>query len=203
MLYTTEELDRTTGDLRVVNLGNWITVTELGKQHGLGARKIRSILYHMGMLQSEKGRLRLSPRAVRLGLGKRHDNPKRFKYPFDVISPLGQRIVAENWHWVAADLHKEKRSKPILREASEALATFKKGRRDQTTSQTEVCWLRDHYPSLTQDEIATLIDAPQSLVNRYARLQEKQRNFALSQCGSSQTVDCDIPVRGSYTLPCI
>jgi hypothetical protein len=181
MHYTTEELDRTTGDLRIVDLGNWVTVSELGKQHGLGARKIRSVLHHMGILRSEKGRLRLTPKAVRLGLGKRYDNPKRFKYPFDVISPLGQNIVAENWYWVAADLRQEKHSKPILREASEALENFKKGRPSEMTSQMGVCWLRDHYPRLTQDEIASLIDIPQSLVNRYAKLQERQREYVRGQ----------------------
>jgi hypothetical protein len=37
--------------------------------------------------------------------------------------------------------------------------------------------MRDHFPDLTQDEIAGLIDAPQSLVNRYAMNQAKQRAF--------------------------
>ncbi len=41
----------------------------------------------------------------------------------------------------------------------------------------EVCWLRDHFPDLTQDEIAGLIDVPQSLVSRYAKTQAKQRDF--------------------------
>ena len=71
--------------------------------------------------------------------------------------------------------------KPILREASEALARFKEGRRSEMTTQMEVCWLRDHFPTLTQDESATLIDIPQSLVSRYGRLQESQRKFAARQ----------------------
>jgi len=65
--------------------------------------------------------------AVQQGFGKRHDNPKKIKYPFDVIIPLGQKVIAENWHWVAADFEQEKRSKPVLREASKALLTFKRG----------------------------------------------------------------------------
>ena len=104
MQYTSEVLDRTTGDLKIITLGNWITVTELGKQHGLGPRKIRSLLHHLGMLQSEKKRLRLTPKAVALGYGKRHDNPKKIKHPFDVISPLGQKVVAENLGWVMEDM---------------------------------------------------------------------------------------------------
>ncbi len=177
MIYTTEQLDRNTGDLIVVDLGNWITVTELGKQYGLGEKKIRSVLHHLGMLRSEGGRFRLTAKAVQLGLGKRHDKPKKHRYPFDVISPLGQNIIAKNWDWVVADLEQEKRLKPILREASEALARFKAGRRSEMTTQMEVCWLRDHFPDLTQDEIAGLIDVPQSLVSRYAKTQAKQRDF--------------------------
>jgi hypothetical protein len=45
-------------------------------------------------------------------------------------------------------------------------------------TQMEVCWMRDHFPHLTQDEIATLVDIPWSLVIRYAKLQEKQREYA-------------------------
>jgi hypothetical protein len=82
---------------------------------------------------------------------------------------------------VAADLQHEKRSKPILREASEVIAAFTKGRVSEVTTQMQVCWLRDHFPSLTQDEVASLIDIPQSLVNRYGRLQSKQREYVRSQ----------------------
>ncbi len=32
-----------------------------------------------------------------------------------------------------------------------------------------------------RDEVATLLDIPQSLVNRYGKLQEQQRGFALRQ----------------------
>jgi hypothetical protein len=186
MLYTTEQLDRTTGDLIIVDLGNWITVTELGKQYGLGEKKIRSVLHNLGMLRSEGGRFRLTAKAVQLGLGKRHDKPKKHRYPFDVISPLGQKIIAENWDWVVADLDQEKQSKPLLREAIEALTRFKQGRRSEVTTQMGVCWLRDHFTDLTQDEIAGLVDAPQSLVNRYATTQAKQRDFHQRRKAASQ-----------------
>lgn len=178
MEYTSEVLDRSTGDLKIITLGNWITVTELGKQHGLGSRKIRSILHHLGMLQPEKKRLRLTPKAVALGYGKRHDNPKKIKHPFDVISPMGQKVVAQNLGWVTEDMDQEKRSKPQIQVASQALEGFKGQCQSEMTTQMEVCWLRDHFPKLTQDEIAAVIYIPQSLVNRYARLQERQREYA-------------------------
>ncbi|KLK93671.1 hypothetical protein AA309_07395 [Microvirga vignae] len=60
------------------------------------------------MLQTEKKRLRLTPKAVALGCGKRHDNPKKIKHPFDVIGPLGQKVIAENLGWVMEDMTQEK-----------------------------------------------------------------------------------------------
>ncbi|WP_404292414.1 hypothetical protein ACD578_08950 [Microvirga sp. RSM25] len=181
MLYTAEQLDRSTGDLRIVDLGNWITVTEFGQQYGLGPKKIRSALHHLGMLQVEGKRLRLTSKAVALGYGRRHDFPKKHRHPFDVISPLGQKVIAENWERLIADMAEEKAGKPILKEASAALESFKKGRLGEVTTQMQVCWLRDHFHILTQEEIAALIDTPRPLVNRYVKLQEKQREYAKRQ----------------------
>jgi hypothetical protein len=95
-----------------------------------------------------------------------------------VISPLGQRVVAETWEWLLADMAEEKAWKPILREASAALESFKKGRLGEVTTQMQVCWLRDHFHKLTQEEIATLVDTPRPLVSRYTKLQERQREYA-------------------------
>jgi ribosomal protein S25 len=53
MNYTAETLDRTTGELKEVSLDNWITVTELGERYGVGPKQVRTILHHMGLLQSE------------------------------------------------------------------------------------------------------------------------------------------------------
>jgi hypothetical protein len=177
MLYTAELLDRSTGDLRIVDLGNWITVTEFGQRYGIGPKKVRSVLHHLGMLQTEGKRLRLTPKAVALGYGRRHDFPQKQKYPFDVISPLGQKVIAQNLGWVMEDMDQDKRSKPQLQVASQALESFKVQRLREMTTQMEVCWMRDHFPELTQDEIAGLIDAPQSLVNRYATTEARQRDF--------------------------
>jgi hypothetical protein len=85
-------------------------------------------------------------------------------------SRLSQKIIAENWRWVAP-LERVGQAKPILREVSEAMASFTDGCRIEMTTQMEVCWMRDHFPKLTHEEIATLIDAPHSLVNCYAKRQ--------------------------------
>jgi hypothetical protein len=177
MHYTTEQLDRLTGELHLVSLGDWITLTELGEKYDVGERKIRAILHHIGMLQPEGGRYRLTANAIEQGFGKRHDNPKKHQHPFDVISPLGQQIIAENWDWIVTDLEQDKRSTPRLRAASDALEEFRKGRSSQSTIQMEVCWLIDHFPKLTPCEIARVVGVPHPQVYRYSSIRSKQRDF--------------------------
>jgi hypothetical protein len=127
MHYTAEVLDRATGDLNEVSLGDWITVTELGERYGVGSKKVRSILHHIGLLQSEgqHGRYRLTPRAVEQGLGKRIDRSRKSKWPFDVISPEGQRLIAMAWDEAVADLERERLNDPIVHAADVALQSFK------------------------------------------------------------------------------
>lgn len=180
MHYTTEILDRTTGELKEVSLGHWITVTELGEQYGVGSKKVRSILHHMGLLQSEgqHGHYRLTPCAVKQGLGKRIEKSKRSKWPFDVISPEGQKLIAENWQTIVAEIETERAETPALKVAGEGLARFKHGRVSEPTTQMETCWLLDHFPDLPLEGIANLIGVQRPLVSRYANLRSKQHAFA-------------------------
>jgi ribosomal protein S25 len=143
MHYTTELLDRSTGDLKEVSLGDWITVTELGVRYGVGSKKVRSILHHMGLLQSEgqHGRYRLTPNAVEQGLGKRIEKARNSKWPFDVISPEGQKLIAAVWDETVADLERERLSDPIVQAAETALQAFKSRRASAFETQQEVCWL--------------------------------------------------------------
>jgi predicted XRE-type DNA-binding protein len=177
--YTTEILGRSTGDLKDVSLGDWITITELGERYGVGSKKIRSILHHLGLLQSKgkHGRYRLTPHAVELELGKRIDKPKKSKWPFDVISPEGQRLIAAVWDETVADLERERLSDPIVHTADAALQTFKAQRASSLETQQEVCWLLDHFDTLTFQQIADLLGVQRPLVSRYASLQKEQREF--------------------------
>jgi len=186
MHYTAEVLDRATGDLKEVNLGDWITVTELGEKYGVGIKKIRSILHHMGLLQSEgrHGRYRLTPHAIEQGLGIRHDKPKRSKWPFDVISPEGQKLIASVWHETVADLERERLCDPLVRSADAALKEFQALSPTPMTTQQEVCWLTSRFPDLTYQQIADLLDVQRPLVSRYANLQKKQIAFSESQKAS-------------------
>ncbi|MBM1172152.1 hypothetical protein [Microvirga arabica] len=183
MHYTTEVLDRSTGDLKEVSLGNWITVTELGERYGVGNKKVRSILHHMGLLQSEgkHGRYRLTANAVEQGLGIRHDKPKKSKYPFDVIGPEGQRLIALAWDEAVTDLERERLNDPQARSADAALQEFQALLPSPMTTQEEVCWLTSRFPDLTYQQIADLLGVQRPLVSRYANLQKKQIAFRASQ----------------------
>ncbi len=184
--YTSEVLDRATGDLKEVSLGDWITVTELGERYSVGRRKVRSILHHMGLLQSEgqHGRYRLSPKAVEQGLGIRHDNPRRSKYPFDVISPEGQRLIESIWDETVADLERERLDDPLVRSANAALQEFQALSHTTMTTQEEVCWLIIRFPDLTYQQIANLLGVQRPLVSRYANLQKRQINYRERQKAS-------------------
>jgi len=97
--YVSSSLNRETGDIDTISLGNWITVTELGAMYGVGPKRARQVLYHMGLLQPETtGRhtkYHLSENAVLEGYGSRNISRigKRAGTVFDVISPLGQALL--------------------------------------------------------------------------------------------------------------
>jgi hypothetical protein len=166
--------------MKEVSLGDWITVTELGERYGVGSKKIRSILHHMGLLQSEgqHGRYRLTPHAVEQGLGKRIEKTRKSKWPFDVISPEGQKLIASFWNETVADMETERFATPLLQVANDGLARFRSSRTADPTTQMEVCWLLDHFPSLTMQDMSILISVERPLVSRYAKLRFKQLTFA-------------------------
>lgn len=175
MLYTREILDRSTGHLVTVSIGDWITVTELGERYGVGPKQIRAILHHMGLLQPERGHYRLPHWAVRKGLGRRHERP-RSGYPFDAISPLGQRLIDEAWEATVADYEASRRAEAGIDKAKSALEAFKASRQHPMTTQEEVCWLLDHY-DLPYETIARIIEVDRALVSRYAKRRAGDKNY--------------------------
>lgn len=178
MLYSKCVLDRATGQLVEVNAGNWITVTELGEAYGVGRKKIRAILHHMGLLRPEgrHGRYRLTPSAVERGLGTRIDTPKSGR-PFDVISPLGQRLIADAWADTVRDLEEEVDGDVNLTAAKRGFAEQATRRSRPMTTQEEVCWLRDRFPALSYAQVAKLLGVDDRLVSRYATQQTTQREY--------------------------
>lgn len=180
MIYNREILDRSTGKLAIVPIGDWITVTELGNRYGVGPRKVRAILHHMGILQAERGHYRLPFWAVERGLGRRHDRPKS-GYAFDVISPLGQQLIDEVWEETVADYEADLRADARIDMARAALDTFKAYRKHPMTAQEEVCWLLDYTEKsrheMTFEAIAKTIGVDRALVSRYAKRRARDKGF--------------------------
>lgn len=174
MEYHSEALDRTTGHLETRSIGNWITVTELGRKHGSGARQVRAILYHMGVLADERGRYRLPRHHEKAGLGKRHDKP-RSGHSFDVISPLGQSLIADVWAATVADYEATRKRQSGVSPIVGALSAFKARRSTKMTTQGEVCWVLDHFPDTTHRVVAEVLGVSPGLVSRYAKNRSADR----------------------------
>jgi hypothetical protein len=204
MEYTTEQLDRSSGDMVETSLGNWITVTELGEQHGVGRKEIRVILHRMGLLQPEgrQGHYRLTQRAVSQGLGKRIERSTRVRWPFDVISPIGQETIASAWATTMADLERERRRDTVAERARTALHHFQASNSRNLTTQEAVSWLADHFPDLSQRQIAAILNLSEPLVSRYLTLRKGQREYGRwvkanlpKTCHETLSADQDSPRR--------
>ena len=176
MIYTREVFNRQSGELETIDIGNWITIRELGEMYGLGRRQTTEVLRRMDVLQVETHgqvtRHRLASWFVERGLGQRqHRTYDRF--PFDVISPEGQEWIAGLWSQAVEELHEEKTAKPVAT-ARAALDAFALDRRPMNV-EMEVYWLADHFADLTQDQMALVLSVSQPLVNR--NLQARQRQL--------------------------
>lgn len=173
MEYQTIELDRTTGELVEIPLGDWLTISEVGERHGVGRKRVRRILYHMGLMQPERHRYRLAAFAIERGFGRRLVNPKTGG-GFDVISPEGQELISRAWDDTAADLGEEERRTPMVRDADAALSAFVDFRSDGLDTEGQVRWLLDHFPLLIPTQIAEIIGCHRTLVERYAHRRASQ-----------------------------
>jgi len=176
--YTAETLNRSTGDLVLTSLGNYLTVTEFGKERDKGPREIRAILFHMGLLRNEgrHGRYRLPPSAVAAGYGKRHETPKS-GFPFDTLSPLGQRLIAEAWDHTVSDLENELAQSPTTLRAKAELAAFSNDRGRVLKTQEAVSWLQFRFPDLLHRQMATILSVSEQLVGRYVTAAAEQLAF--------------------------
>lgn len=101
MIYSEEVLDRRTGELVTISKGEWITVSELGVQYGVGPRKARCVLRKMEFLGIEgvrdHARHRIQAWAVERGYGRKNKAKAGARIPFDVISPEGREWIAARW----------------------------------------------------------------------------------------------------------
>lgn len=174
MEYMQDVLDRTTGQLKTQNIGDWRTVTELGLRHGVGKRKVRAILHHMGVLAKEGRCYRLPSHLVETGVGMRHDIT-RSGHAFDVISPEGQETIASMWPATAQDYENDQQWVSLVPAIRVALGNFKTHRLDPMEAQEEVCWVLDHFRDVDHLTIAKALEVSPALVSRYARRRSKDR----------------------------
>lgn len=185
MEYTTEVLDRRSGDLVTTSIGNWITITELGERHGVGRREVRTVLRKMGFLHVEGGRShqrhRLSGWVTERGWGKRLQRKHRKQTtPFDVIGPEAQDWIAQRWSSTVEEIEASRASS--LRHVRNVLDEFARKRNnyrdeigcDHMSIQEKVIWFTDHHPQLTQVEIASVVEVTQQLAGRYLSIRTDQ-----------------------------
>lgn len=177
MEYFEEVLDRRSGELVTVSQGEWITVSELGELYGVGRREVRTILRKMGVLDVEDsathGRHRLAKWITEEGWGRRIE--RKGKIPFDVIGPKLREWIALRWD-TTLQLLQQEASKPSLRARSE-LAAFTSSRLTGKLSVQEgVSWLADHFPELTQSEMAMVLDVTQQLVSKFLVIRKASRS---------------------------
>lgn len=161
MEYKNEVLDRRTGELVSVSIGDWITISELGSHYDVGRREVRTILRRMEFLHVEGGRNhqrhRLCDWVVEKGWGKRLQRKNGNQtIPFDVIGPEAQSWIAGRWS-ATVEAIETSRSAPAL-SARAALVAFRDERnrfratvgRDEMAVEEQVSWLAYYFPALTQ-----------------------------------------------------
>jgi hypothetical protein len=178
MEYFREVIDRASGELATVSLGEWITVTELGRRYGVGRLKVRLILHHMGFLAREGRSFRLPWHHVEKGYGKRHEATRK-RRAFDVISPLGQQLIDEAWADTVEDYESDLCSEAGIDQAKDALAKFKLTRLpgQQLDTVMQIHWLLDFFPQLTDVAVADIIDCDRSFASRTRKARRRQKAF--------------------------
>ena len=133
----------------------------------------------MGVLDLEGAvshqRHRLAAWVMQKGWGKRIQ--RRGQVPFDVVGPLLREWVDERWSSTLDDLASEATSQSLV--ARSALQDFNSTRLHGALSvQQAVSWLVDHFPQLTQNEMAMVLQVSQQLVGKFVTIRSKQRREA-------------------------
>jgi hypothetical protein len=181
MHYKRPVVDLDTGEKAWLELGDHLPLTDVAKELGIGPRRFRHVLLHMGILQKEwdersrQHRHRLTPGAVRSGFGIRHDN-KGFQYdsdasPFDVLSPVGVQYVRDH---LSATLAQLAELPANVRQAVAALDAAAARRLTPMTPEMKVSWLTHRHPDLTAANIAKALGISEPLAHRYRSRRQNQ-----------------------------
>jgi hypothetical protein len=197
MEYTREILDRSSGELVTVSMGEWRTITEVAEVHGIGPRKFRAVLQRLDFVQLEykdnEWRHRLSPWVLERGWGQRLKRSRgTHQTPFDVISPDGQDWIALKVEAAIAELEAE--VSPEMEAAGLALENFRKARNEYRAQFADrknmpvdemVAWLSDFFPRLSHQEIASILYVSRQLVSRLLRRRSSLLKSAKGKRGSA------------------
>lgn len=181
MEYHRDQLDRATGEVLRVSIGDWITLTELGDLKGVGPRRVRAILVELDFLVSEGHgrnlRLRLAHWVTERGWGRRQ---RSFRgTPFDVIGPEGRRWIEDRWDAAVGEFSELSTQGQTARDH---LAAFRERRKNPDMPvQEQVCWLVYYYPSLSQTEKARIIGATQQVVSKFEGIRRRQLDKLINQ----------------------
>jgi hypothetical protein len=190
MKYVEEVLNRKTGELETVSMGDWLPLTELGQVYRQGPKQIRTILRKMGVLVVEGAdrhqRHRLAPWVMQRGWGKRIEARRGRRFPFDVVGPDLQQWIADRWEATVSELEQEATAPSLAARA--ALHQFTTSRSEALSVQQSVCWLADYFPQLTQNEVAMVLDVTQQLVAKYQNIRSAHRRRAWEL----RTMDLDV-----------
>lgn len=175
MNYSSEVFDRKTGELVSVDQGDWITMAELGELLGIGRRRLTTVLRELDFIQIEGGgknaRHRIQDWVISKGYGKRNRR-KSDNQPFDVLSPEGVRWIAHRWQGAKTAI--EDRTTVPIKDARAALRDFQLSRSKPMCGQEEICWLADHFPHFTHEQIAQALELSRQLVTRLMKRRENQ-----------------------------
>jgi hypothetical protein len=181
MNYMRQVTDLDTGKKTWLDLGDHRPLSEVAKDLGVGPRRFREALAHMGLLsrewddRSKQHRFRLTPGAVESGFGIRHDN-KGFHYdpdrtPFDVLSPAGVAYIKDH---LSAALAALSELPDDVRDALGELGAFAARQNSAMTPEMRVCWLTCRYPNMSPSQVAQGLGISETLVHRYRARRERQ-----------------------------
>lgn len=159
----------------------WPTVKEIGRRHGVGPRQVRKILEHMGLLerQGPDGQRFLTTEAIKQGLG-RHIT-WGVEWPFDVISPLGETVIAGRWDTAVAGLAARERHDLVVLKIAAALEALEEQTGQSPTNREAVNWVMGHLAKAlkpTRVQIALALGITPQLVGRYVTQWEKLHQTA-------------------------
>jgi hypothetical protein len=180
MEYTTTVLNRFTGATEAISLGDWITITELGEMYAVGPKRVRQVLYHMGLLQREttngKTEYRLTKDAIGKGLGRRNliKTGRMAGKTFDVISPKGRDLIRQAWEDTITDLDLDSVITHEVQEANKRLNEYDWSRHTHLDKQGRFLWAKYHYPDLTNDQYAFIAGVEVKTIEKYQKIRRDQ-----------------------------